>query len=214
MWAVCLAACCLTFWLYNRALIIPLLPGTPQTNSHTRLIKSSIENVFVERKEIFRAETLLQTIHGPLFSQRELRSLQPRLCLCLLAYKWVNLFPTGFFPPLFLSVSCEAVVDFYTAVSWQSNRGPAIKILKASRISYLTFYNTNEASLSLRSGGVSLEKVAFLVCWQLSTPLMIHVFQMVVFEDCDEVNIISVPKFAWQEKMVCLLMNHFEPLAV
>lgn len=33
-----------------------LLPGTPQTNSHTRLIKSSIENVFVERKEIFRAE--------------------------------------------------------------------------------------------------------------------------------------------------------------
>lgn len=56
MWAVCLAACCLTLWLYNRAFIILLLPGTPQTNPHTCLIKSSIENVFVERKEIFRAE--------------------------------------------------------------------------------------------------------------------------------------------------------------
>ncbi len=56
MWAVYLAACCLTPWLYNRAFIIVLLPGTPQTNFHTRLIKSSIENVFVERKKIFRAE--------------------------------------------------------------------------------------------------------------------------------------------------------------
>lgn len=56
MWAVYLVACCLTLWLYNRAFIIVLLPGTSQTNSHTRLIKSSIENVFVERKEIFRAE--------------------------------------------------------------------------------------------------------------------------------------------------------------
>lgn len=71
MWAVYLAARCLTLWLYNRAFIIVLLPGTAQTNSRTSLIKSSIENVFVERKEIFSAQkTLLQTIHGPLFSQR------------------------------------------------------------------------------------------------------------------------------------------------
>lgn len=131
------------------------------------------------------------------------------VCVCWLISGWIY-FQQAFFS-LFLSVSCKAVVDFYTAVSWQSNRGPAIKILKASRISYLTFYNTNEASLSLRSGSVSLEKVAFLVCWQLSPPLMIHVFQMIVFEGNDEVNIISVPKFAWEENRVCLLINHLEP---
>lgn len=56
MWAVYSAACCLTLWLHNRAFVIVLLPSTPQTNSHTLLIKSSIENVFVERKEIFHAE--------------------------------------------------------------------------------------------------------------------------------------------------------------
>lgn len=56
MWAVCLTACCLTLWLYNRAFIIAQLSTAPQTNSHIRLIKSSIENVFVERKEIFYAE--------------------------------------------------------------------------------------------------------------------------------------------------------------
>lgn len=66
MWAVYLAACCLTLWLCNRAFIIVLLPGTPQTNSHPRLIKSSIENVFVERKEIFHAQNTFADNSWPL----------------------------------------------------------------------------------------------------------------------------------------------------
>lgn len=42
------AACCFC----NRAFVIVPLPGTPPANSHTHLIKPSIENVFVERKMI------------------------------------------------------------------------------------------------------------------------------------------------------------------
>ncbi len=122
MWAVYLAACCLTLWLYNKAFIIVLLPGTPQTNSHTRLIKSSIENVFVERKKIFRAEKhFCRQFRDPLFSQRRLHSLQPRLFLCLLAYKWVNLFPTGLF---FSWCLARLWWIFYNTVSWQSKRNP------------------------------------------------------------------------------------------
>lgn len=49
------------------ALITALLPGIPQTNSQPCLIKSSTENVFVERKEIFIVENTGDT-RGSLFS--------------------------------------------------------------------------------------------------------------------------------------------------
>lgn len=45
---------CLTLWLW--LLLLCCYPATPQTNSQPSLIRSSTENVFVERKEIFRAE--------------------------------------------------------------------------------------------------------------------------------------------------------------
>lgn len=116
MWAVYLTACCLTLWLYNRAFIIAQLSTTPQTNSHIRLIKSSIEMCLWKERRYSMQKTVLQTIHCPLFSQRGLLSLQPRLCLCLLAYTCVNLFPTDFlilfhpFAELFLHC-CKLTVN-------------------------------------------------------------------------------------------------------
>lgn len=43
------------------------------------------------------------------------------------------------------------------------------------------FYGTNEASLLLGSGGVSLENTACLICGQLSPPLMVPVWETLAF---------------------------------
>lgn len=44
--------------------------------------------------------------------------------------------------------------------------------------SVLKFYNTNELFALVRTGGGGLEK-AFWVYWQLSSPLMIHIKEVV-----------------------------------
>ena len=97
-------------------------------------------------------KTLLQTIHGPLFSQRRLHSLQPRLCLCLLAYKWLNLFPTAFFPPSSLLLLRGCGGFFLHCFELTVKRRPgSYEQLKYSahpgfHIWQCGFYITNEAS--------------------------------------------------------------------
>lgn len=82
MWAVYLAACCLTLWLYNIAFIIVQLPSTPQTNSHICLIKSSIENGFVEWKEIFCAENTCRQFIALCFPKEGCSHSNPD-CVCV-----------------------------------------------------------------------------------------------------------------------------------
>lgn len=95
-------------------------------------------------------KTLLQAIHGPLFSQRRLHSLQPRLCLCLLAYKWLNVFPTA--PPNpFSSVARLWWIFLHHRELTVKRRPRSYEQLKYSahpgfHIWQCGFYNTNEAS--------------------------------------------------------------------
>lgn len=76
------------------------------------------------------------------FPKEGLHSLQSRLCLCLLAYKWVNLFPKGFF----FSLSCQCCASLWwiftllQADSHDTQVIQAIKILSASRIQFLTLW--------------------------------------------------------------------------
>lgn len=103
---------------------------------------------------------------------------QDCVCVCWL-YKWLNLFPTGFFFFSF-SVSRKATVDFLTLPCADSQAETpvirAIKILKASRIPYLTLWWDFMALMRHRS--YSGQEV---FPWQLSTPLMIHVSKMFFF---------------------------------
>lgn len=81
------------------ALITLLLPGTPQTNSRPGLIRSSTENVFVERKETFRTENAGDTGDSRVFVFLKMAALAPRGSgLCWLALKRPELFPPVFFP--------------------------------------------------------------------------------------------------------------------
>lgn len=63
-------SCVFSSMLFGSLALAPitvLLPGTPQTNSQPCLIKSSAENVFVERKEIFRTENIGDTDDSRVF---------------------------------------------------------------------------------------------------------------------------------------------------
>lgn len=71
------------------------------------------------------------------------------------------------------------------------------------------FYGTNEASLLLRSGGVSLENTACLICGQLSPPLMIPVCETLAFQRQVDIFyfLLSLPAVK-----ICsvFLIDHFE----
>lgn len=143
MWAVYSAACCLTLWLglyYCAA-----SRYTSQTNSHPCLIKSSIENVFVERKEIFRAENTSADNSRP-FVFPKTAALTPTQIASVFVGLEVGKFISNsfFFSSLSFSVSCKTAVDFFTLLWADSQTGTqvirAIKIVKASRIPYLTLW--------------------------------------------------------------------------
>lgn len=78
------------------------LSRSPQTNSHTCLIKSSIENVFVERKEIFRAENTFADNSRPFVFLKRACCLS-LACVCWLMTKGI------YFQQFFFSSSCKAV---------------------------------------------------------------------------------------------------------
>lgn len=93
--------------------IMLLLPGTPQTNSHPCLIKSSIENVFVERKEIFRAENSSADNPWP-FVFPKTAALTPAQIATVFVGLGVDKFiSNSFSSPSLILASCKTVVDFF-----------------------------------------------------------------------------------------------------
>lgn len=75
------------------------------------------------------------------------------------------------------------------------------------------FYGTNEASLLLGSGGVSLENTACLICGQLSPPLMIPVCETLAFTRQLEIFYFLLTLLAVK---ICgvFLIDHFELTAM
>lgn len=123
-----------------------------------------------KEKRYSMQKTLLQTIHGPLFSQRGLLSLQPRLCLCLLAYKSVDLFPTDFyffFPSTFQNLArLWCIFISLQADSHRPNLIRAIKICKTPSILHVTMcwdFTGLIRHLFSRSGDVFLERQSWFV---------------------------------------------------
>lgn len=90
------------------ALITAPLPGTPQTNSEPRLIKSSAENVFVERKEIFGAENTGDTDDSPVFVFLKMSALPLADCVCV---HWRRI-GRIYFQPFSFPFKFGAVLDF------------------------------------------------------------------------------------------------------
>lgn len=166
------------------ALITVLLPGTPQTNSQPCLIKSSTENVFVERKEIFRTENAGDTDDSRAFVFLKMAALVlAQIVSVFIGFRAAGIISNGFLSPLTLG-PCWML--FHAAASWQSDGEPGPTSNWNSwgiqdSIPDIGFYGTNEASLLLRSGGVSLENTVRLICGQLSPPLMIPVCETLAF---------------------------------
>lgn len=85
------------------ALITLLLPGTPQTNSQPCLIKSSTENVFVERKEIFRTENAGDTDDSRVFVFLKMAALVPaQIESVFVGFREAGIISNGFLSPLTL----------------------------------------------------------------------------------------------------------------
>lgn len=98
---------------------------TSQTNSHPCLIKSSIENVFVESKEIFRAENTSADNSRP-FVFPKTAALTPTQIASVFVGLEVGKFISNsfFFSPSYFQCLARLWWSFYTAVSRQSNRDP------------------------------------------------------------------------------------------
>lgn len=128
-----------------QAFIIMLLPGTPQTNSHPCLIKSSIENVFVERKEIFRAENSSADNPWPFVFPKTAALTPAQIATVFVGLEVDKFISNSFSSPSLILASCKTVVDFFFRLLWTESQTEtqvigAIKILEASGVPYLTLW--------------------------------------------------------------------------